>query len=97
MDSKAVQDWYANRLREHTLRRYRAYLASAGGEDPPDEPQLGHAARKMKPDQLPAEARAAYDHYKTHIMDEDIGSVGAYRVPTDLGDTLAVARDHGRR
>jgi hypothetical protein len=93
----ALQDWYTSRLKEFHAQYYRASLAfdnEETDEDPeeacPRVTELSAAAERTEPATLPREAREAYDYYKKHIEDEDLGSVRAYRVPTDGPITYAI-------
>jgi hypothetical protein len=96
--SKAVQDWYAARLKEYYSQRYRAYLASSEtGEDDaelyPQETELSPSASRLtreERDRLPVEVREAYDFYWKHFEEADIGSARVYRVPADRKATYAV-------
>jgi hypothetical protein len=95
--SKAIQDWYTNRLREFYSQYYRASVAfdnEETEEDPeeayPRATELSPTAGKPNRAKLPQEVRDAYTHYKKAVEDEDLGSVQVYRVSTDGPVTYAV-------
>ncbi len=96
--NKAIQDWYANRLREHLLARYRAHLAFVDSEGEGDDPEevcptsteLSPTGERADRDKAPASVREAYEFYKKHIQDEDIGSVRDCVVPVGRRRTYAV-------
>src|SRR5688500_8318963 len=84
--SKTIQDWYTNRLREYLLEYYRASLAfDENEEEDPEEvcprsTELSPKATRPDRAKLPTEVREAYEFYKKHVEDADLGSVRDYAV-----------------
>jgi hypothetical protein len=88
---KTIQDWYANRLQEHYAARYHAY--QKGDDDSAIYPvaiELSPAATRADRAELPKAVREAYEFYKKHFEDEDLGSVREYVVPVAGKTTLAI-------
>jgi hypothetical protein len=89
--SKAIQDWYANRLREYHAAIYRA---SQGASDPgvthPVDTELSPSAARADRAKLPRTVREAYEFYKHHFEDGDIGSARDYVVPAAGKTTYAI-------
>lgn len=83
-----IRDWYVNRLREHYAARYRAYLS--GGEGPDSSAELGDGATRPELASLPPAAQEAYQFYRRHFEETDLGSARQYLVPTSAGTTYAV-------
>lgn len=89
--SKSIQDWYANQLREYHAAVYRDYQAGRDtGEAHPADAELGPSAARADRTELPAAVREAYDFYKMHFEDADIGSARGYVVPVAGKKTYAV-------
>jgi hypothetical protein len=89
--SKAIKDWYANRLREYHAAVYRA---SQGAGDPgathPVDTELSPTATRADRAKLPETVREAYAFYKRHFEDADIGSARDYIVPVAGKTTYAI-------
>ena len=94
--SEAVRDWYTNQLREHLVASYRAARAFDRGEgdDPesvcPRDTELGPSATRAERAGLPQEVREAYEFYKGHFEDADIGSARDYVVSAGGKKTYAI-------
>jgi hypothetical protein len=89
--SKTIQDWYANRLQEHYAARYHAYQkGDDASEIYPAAIELSPAATRADRAKLPKAVREAYEFYKKHFEDEDIGSVRDYVVPAAGKTTYAI-------
>jgi hypothetical protein len=96
-NASQVQDWYTNRLKEYYSQYYRASVAFDEGESDddaealyPKNTELGSALVAVEPAKLPDGARAAYAYYKKHVMDEDWGTVRAYRISVAETVTFAI-------
>jgi hypothetical protein len=89
--SKAIRDWYANRLKEHYGA---AYSISQEGGDPgtthPQDSELSPSAVRADRAKMPRAVREAYEFYKKHFEDEDTGSARDYVVPVAGKKTYAI-------
>ena len=89
--SKAVQDWYANRLREHYAARSHAHRkGDDAGDIYPAAIELSPAATRADPAGLPKPVLDAHEFYQTHFADADLGSVRGYVVPVAGKTTYAI-------
>ncbi len=89
--SKTIQDWYANRLQEHYAARYHAQQkGDDASEIYPAAVELSPAATRADRAELPKAVREAYEFYKKHFEDADIGSVRDYVVPAVGKTTYAI-------
>jgi hypothetical protein len=94
----AMQDWYANQLREYVTQRYGAHLAFERTQvDPeaahPQDTELSPSAtrvRRAERDRLPAGVREAFDFYWEHFEEADIGFARVYQVRANQQQTYAV-------
>jgi hypothetical protein len=89
--SKGIRTWYANRLREYRAARYRVYLDGGDpGETHPVDTELSPSAVRADRTKLPQAVREAYEFYKKHFDEEDIGSTRDYLVPAAGQKTYAI-------
>jgi len=96
ISSRSVQEWYANRLRDYLTAYARASLAfdKGAGNDPgqvcPRDTELSPSAARADRSKLPQEVREAYEFYKKHFEDRDIGSARDYVVALPGATTYAI-------
>jgi len=89
--NKAIQDWYANRLRDYLAAVYRIVEEGGDpGETHPKDSELGPSAKRADRAKLPPAVREAYEFYKTHFEDADIGSARDYVVKAAGQTTYAI-------
>ena len=89
--SKTIQDWYANRLREYHAAVYRAYKRGDDArESYPVDTELSPSATRADRAKLPKTVREAYEFYKKHFEDADIGSARDYVVQAAGKTTYAI-------
>jgi hypothetical protein len=90
--NQAVQEWYANQLKEFFLEQYRSGRegTNTGETHPPSERELGSSATRVNPAALPEPVRQAHEFYKQHFEDADIGWARALQVPAGDRTTYAI-------
>lgn len=70
-----LKEWFAARLKEHTLLRYHAQLQN---RVPPRTPDLGTSVTPANPEMWPRQARGAHQFYVLHLVETGKGNVSAY-------------------